>query len=400
MRKPSGDSAAERSALIVCPEAPYPATGGGALRTASILEYLAPRYALDVIVFREPGAADPKSAFSPGSVCHLHVIDLPYHSKRPAARAGRNLMRFLRGRPPLNDRFSGFEQEVSRCLGSRHYDVALIEHLWCAPYYDQVAPHAARTILDLHNIESVLYRRSGETGPWPASVLFGRFAGAAREIERRWLPRFSSVLVTSEEDAARVRQIAGSVCVYPNAIPAVARPLVHEENVIIFSGNLDYPPNIQGVRFFKSKIWPVLRERWPELRWRLAGKNAGGVASYLRGDSRIEVIGPVKDAIATIAAARVVVVPLLAGSGTRVKILEAWATGRAVVSTSIGAEGLPARDGEHLVLADTAESFAGAVSRLLESAGERERMGVAGRALYEQRFTWERAWNLLAGLGI
>jgi glycosyltransferase involved in cell wall biosynthesis len=124
------------------------------------------------------------------------------------------------------------------------------------------------------------------------------------------------------------------------------------------------------------------------------------VEQYVRGDERIELTGPVADAVVELAKARVVVVPLLAGSGTRVKILEAWAAGRAVVSTTVGAEGLPVRDGEHLLLRDTAESFAAAVSALLAAPEERLRLGAAGRRLWEREFTWPRAWEALAACGM
>ncbi len=102
-----------------------------------------------------------------------------------------------------------------------------------------------------------------------------------------------------------------------------------------------------------------------------------------------------EDAIGHLAAAKVAVVPILSGSGTRLKIIEAWAAGTAVVSTSLGAEGLPARDGENILLADDPSSFSGAVSRLLESPAERERIGRAGRDRYEREFTWESAWGML-----
>lgn len=392
----------DHSALVLSPEAPYPAAGGGAIRTASILEYLGPRYALDVVVFREPGAPDPRSAFPPGSARAVHVIDLPAHSKAPAARAARNLRRLAFGRPPLNDRFQGFAREMSLCLDRQRYDVALIEHFWCAPYFEQVAPHASRVILDLHNVESALYGSLADSGPWPKSAALGRFARAARRMEALWIPRFSSVLVASKEDAGRVRQIApqATVHVFPNAVPAVAEPQVSEENVVVFSGNLEYDPNISAVRFFRSEVWPLLRGQWPELRWRLVGRNPSAVAKYVRGDERIEITGPVEDAIVELAKARVVVVPLRAGSGTRVKILEAWAGGRAVVSTTVGAEGLPVRDGEHLLLRDTADSFAAAVSGLLAAPEERLRLGAAGRSIVEREFTWPRAWEVLAECGV
>ena len=392
----------DRSALVLSPEAPYPVAGGGAIRTASILEYLGPRYALDVVVFREPGAPDPRCAFPPGLARAAHAIYLPRHSKAPAARAARNLLRLAFGRPPLNDRFHGFARELSLCLDRQRYDIALVEHFWCAPYVEQVARHASRVILDLHNVESALYGSLADSAPWPNSAALGRFARAARRMEARWIPRFSSVLAASNEDAGRVRRIApqATVHVFPNAVPAVAGPQAIEENVVVFSGNLEYEPNISAVRFFRSQVWPLLRERWPELRWRLVGRHPHAVAKYVRGDARIEVAGPVENAIAELAKARVVVVPLLAGSGTRIKILEAWAAGRAVVSTPLGAEGLPVRDGEHLLLRDTAESFAAAVSGLLASPQERLRLGAAGRALCEREFTWPRAWEVLAECGI
>jgi polysaccharide biosynthesis protein PslH len=136
------------------------------------------------------------------------------------------------------------------------------------------------------------------------------------------------------------------------------------------------------------------------LVWRLIGKNPEAVSRHVRGDPRIQVVGPVDSAVEALAAVQVAVVPLRSGSGTRVKILEAWAASRPVVSTTLGAEGLPARDGENLILADEPGQFAAAVSALLESAALRKRLGSAGRHLYEREFTWDAAWLELAAAGI
>jgi glycosyltransferase involved in cell wall biosynthesis len=168
-----------------------------------------------------------------------------------------------------------------------------------------------------------------------------------------------------------------------------------EEDVVAFSGNLAYPPNIEAVRFFTSEVWPVLQERWPGLRWRIVGKNPEAVVRYLRGEKYIQVSGPVEDAVRELAKAKVAVVPVRTGSGTRVKILEAWAAATPVVSTSLGAEGLPVRDGEHLLLADDAKLFAETVSGLLASQDRRARIGEAGRRLYETSFTWPAGWRVL-----
>jgi glycosyltransferase involved in cell wall biosynthesis len=106
-------------------------------------------------------------------------------------------------------------------------------------------------------------------------------------------------------------------------------------------------------------------------------------------------VGPVEDAVAEIARSRIAIVPLLTGSGTRLKILEAWAAGLPVVSTTIGAEGLPARHEETILLADGAPAFADAVTRLLTCTDLRQALGSAGRLLLEKEFTWETAWRRL-----
>jgi glycosyltransferase involved in cell wall biosynthesis len=183
------------------------------------------------------------------------------------------------------------------------------------------------------------------------------------------------------------------VRVYPNAIPWVPVPVRTKEHEIVFSGNLEYHPNFSAVRFFARQVWPGLRRRWPQLVWRLVGKSPGAVAKLVAGDPRIQLSGPVEDAVAELARAQVAIVPLLAGSGTRFKILEAWAAALPVVSTSIGAEGLPVRDGEHLLLADTAVTFAEAISRLLTCKDLRESVGNSGRLLLEKEFTWKSAWE-------
>jgi polysaccharide biosynthesis protein PslH len=402
MPKRGGDSESSPAALFVAPEAPYPVVGGGALHSAALFEYLASRYEVDVLVFHEPGAPDPAAAFPRGLVREIGVIELPYHAKSAASRAARNLDRFVRGVPPLNDRFAGFGDRIGSWLDGRRYRLGVVEHFWCAPYQELLARHCDRTVLDLHNIESRLYEAYATEEPWPLSAMCRRFERCSLEMEREWLPRYSLLLATSEADAARARSIApgAAIEVYPNTIPRVEVPSIEKEDVIIFSGNLEYQPNVAAVRHFRNAVWPILKERWPDLVWRLIGKNARGVQRYTSGDPRIDLHGPVEDAIECLAKAKVAVVPILSGSGTRVKILEAWAASTAVVSTRLGAEGLAGRDGEHLLIADEAGDFASAVSNLLGSDEERERTAKAGRRLYETAYTWEAGWEKLTRIEI
>jgi glycosyltransferase involved in cell wall biosynthesis len=350
---------------------------------------------VDVITFREPGAADPAAHF-PTDV-GLHVIDLPFHSRTAAARAIRNLRRAVRGIPPLTDRFGGFNNQLAEAIGERRYALGVIEHFWCAPYAEVLRESCARLVLNLHNVESVLLDRSAAVSPAPQAALLRRFAARSRSLERIWIRRFDTVLVTSDDDAARVGVPA---VVYPNAIPFMEQPRVEKADSIAFSGNLEYEPNQAAVRWFRERVWPRLREARPTLNWRLIGKNSHAVQRYVTGDERIVVTGPVPDAVKELARNRTAVVPVVSGSGTRVKIVEAWAAGLPVVSTTLGAEGLPGCPGKHLLIADSPEDFGAAVLSVIESEQLQAELGASGRRLYEERLTWEAAWCTLTHWGL
>ena len=373
--------------------------GGGALRTASLLQYLTRRYALDLVVFRQPGAPHPAGALPPGLVRCLTVLELPANRRHTAARAWRNAVRVAREVPPLVDRFAGFERQVAEAVAGRCYEIGLIEHFWCAPYLEAIASACRRTVIDLHNVESVLHARCAAVGG-AAGFAHRVFRRSSLALERAWLPRFSSVLATSDADAAAIHAIAPQACVrvYPNAIPWPAAPCPTAgglANVLVFSGNMEYHPNHSAVRFFRCEVWPRLRAQWPHLVWRLVGRNAEAIRPLVAGDPRIQVVGPVEDAVGELARAGIAVVPLLAGSGTRFKILEAWAAGLPVVSTRIGAEGLPVEHEREILLADGASDFAAAVSRLLACTELRQRLAKAGRLLLQKEFTWETVWREL-----
>lgn len=396
MSKPSGDSR-KPGALMLAPEVPYPLAGGGAMRTASLLTWLSRRYHVDLIVFREPGSPDPRAAVPPELVSAIHVVELPFHSKEPWSRAARNLKRFVRGAPPLVDRFSRFDDQIGAHLSERRYALGVIEHFWCARYGGLLRQVCDRVVLDLHNIESVLLDRSAATHPWPTRAALSRFAASCRALEKKLLPQFDLLLITSEADRVHTVQAAPHVpaVVYRNAIPFAPRPSLPKIEEIVFSGNLDYDPNLAAVRFFQSDVWPALREKWPGLVWRIAGRNHERLAERMRGEAGVRFTGPFTDAITELASARAAVAPILSGSGTRIKIIEAWASGLPVISTSIGAEGLPGVPGEDLLIADTAVNFVRAVSSVLEFPSLAAKLGEHGRKLYESELTWDVAWRSL-----
>jgi glycosyltransferase involved in cell wall biosynthesis len=356
------------------------------MRSAALLEYLRRRFEVDAVTFAD-GLAGARR------------IELPFHSRSGAARAWRNVRRFALGRPPLVDRYSGFSREL-RALAGDGYDVAVIEHFWCAQYAETLRPVSRRLVLDLHNTESWLARTVAAGARWPAAALHRRFSSCYERLEKEWLPRFDAVLATSDIEAERVRELGGRVVVYPNTIGFRPAPVLSREEAVIFTGNLEYHPNIAAVRWFAREIWPEIRARRPGVEWRVVGKNPSAVARDVRGVEGAVLVGPVADAIEELARAKVAVVPLLSGSGTRFKILEAWCAGTPVVSTRLGAEGLGAEPGRDYIAADSAGEFASAVLRLLENRREQADLGACGRRLFEQRYTTERGWEMLDESGV
>ena len=384
---------------MLFPEPPYPLHGGGALRSAGLLAYFARHAPVDAILFREAGAEDPRDAIPAGLVRCSLLIDLPAHSKGTGARALRNLDRARRGVPPPVDRFAGCEDQIARFCRGLRWDTAVIEHFWCAPYRPLLARHASRVVLDLHNVESVLYERCSTEHGWPVSAFYRRFARRCRAIEREQLGRFDLVLAASAADASRARAIApGSrVEVYPNTIPSREAPRTSRRRQIIFSGNFEYDPNKAAAVWFGRMIWPLIHRRHPDLEWVLLGRNPEAVRGAVGGLPNVRLTGPVPDALPELARSLAAVVPLRSGSGTRIKILEAWSAGAPVVSTTVGVEGLP-REG--VLTADTPAAFAGAVERLVGSPELREDMALRAQKLFQENFTWEKGWNVLGRIGL
>ncbi len=381
--------------VILSPEPPYPLRGGGAFRIASLLHYFARFADVDLIFLSDSG----KPAEIPaGLVRRQTVIPLPVHNRAMWARYARNARRALRGVPPLVDRVSGLEAEVERALEGETYDLGLVEHFWAANYVGQLKANCRQVALDLHNVESTLHRRCAETSEGLVAAGHRHFGRRCRALEARLLPEFSLVLTTSAEDREQVLGIAtdAKVAVYPNAYPYTERPDVPSDPLtVVFSGNFEYHPNIDGVRYLMRDIWPEIVKRVPAARLLLVGRGEEFVRQYIQGDATVHVTGPVEDAVAEIARGAVVIAPLRTGSGTRLKILEAWAAHRAVVATPLAAEGLVVELGHNIELQDDPAEFATAVCNLLQNPDQRRQLAECGLQCLRERYTWEAAWVTL-----
>jgi len=224
-----------------------------------------------------------------------------------------------------------------------------------------------------------------------------------RGWEARHAARFDRCLVVSEIEAQRLRAGAAgtAVSLVPNGVDTAAlRPLPEAAagKRLIFVGHLRYPPNIDAVRFLARHILPALRARIPEAHLTVVGESAPRVLREFSGRADIHLVGRAACPLPYYRDAHVAVVPLRAGGGTRLKILEAMALGRPVVSTPLGCEGLAVEDGKHLLIAKDAKDFAAAVALLLTDRTLAARLTQQARALVEKDYDWTAIAKRLLGI--
>jgi glycosyltransferase involved in cell wall biosynthesis len=249
-----------------------------------------------------------------------------------------------------------------------------------------------RLILDLDDVESValwrLLRRS-RSRRWAYRVF--RYLDLVRlfAYERRAIRRFDRVFVCSEYDRLRFRR--RNVVVVPNGsdVPRELPSSGTDGGTLLFCGLLSYAPNEDAVRFFVGSILPAIRHELNDTRFAVVGASPSATVRALNDGVSVRIEADVPSVAEYYRTATVAVVPIRMGGGTRIKILEAWALGVPVVSTSIGCEGLECVDGEHLMVADSPQQFAQACVELLRSPARREALVRAGRELVMKKYRWE-----------
>jgi glycosyltransferase involved in cell wall biosynthesis len=294
---------------------------------------------------------------------------------------------------------------VDGLLSGRRYDVVTVELPFLARARLARAPRGERPprlVLDEHNLEFDLARQQARNEMGPARRVYNaiNWRKIRREETEIW-SRFDGVAFCSEADRSRAHALVPSMrsALVPNAVDVEyfrRRPSdpPGDGRTVMFFGALNYFPNEDGVLYFLREVWPLIEASHPEARLKIVGQQPTPEIAARRSP-RIEVAGTVEDLRPHLAAAAVSIVPLRIGGGTRFKILESMAMERPVVSTTLGAEGIEAEPGRHLLLGDDAKAFAAAVGRILDDPQLGARLGKEGRALVEQSYSWDAAAQAL-----
>jgi len=285
---------------------------------------------------------------------------------------------------------------VRKLLSQQTFDLVIFEHLaslLVSPLVARLAPKAVR-VLDAHNIDHKLMDRAADLAGY----------SRVRCQETSLADLVHAFFACSEADTKELEMLNHKRLLgftVPNGVDISRRRFDESPNKatskeILFCGSLDYEPNERGLVWFHSQIWPVIGAKEPAARLLVIGRNSDSAAyNPLKSDPSVNFIGTVEDVVPYYRRAGIAIAPLLSGSGTRLKILEAMSLGNPVVSTRIGAEGIAAEDEENILLADKPQEFAAAVLRLIASRDAFDNLRRAGRHLVEEKYDWRVVGNLL-----
>jgi polysaccharide biosynthesis protein PslH len=289
---------------------------------------------------------------------------------------------------------AAMRREVERRLAASEFDVLVCDFLMPSVNVPDGANCA--TLLFQHNVEAMIWRRHFEVQRNAAKRLYLRAQWEKTvKFERKECRRFDWVVAVSREDAETMRREygVGHVSDVPTGVDTdFFRPqgsAAADPHNLVFTGSMDWLPNEDAIRFFTEEVLPLVRREVPGVTLTVVGRNPyPSLVELGRRDSSIVVTGRVEDVRPYMERAAAYVVPIRVGGGTRLKIYEAMAMEKAVVSTTVGAEGLPVSDGEELLLADTPGEFAAAVVRVLRDAGLARSLGQRAAATVRERFGW------------
>ena len=257
-------------------------------------------------------------------------------------------------------------------------------------------PLKTPTLLFQHNVESLIWKRMHATAAGlKRAYLRGQWQ-RMRKFEFESSARFDGVVAVSDEDAAIMRKdyalknVLGAVPTGVDCEFFAESKWPRQEHSLVFLGSMDWMPNIDAVEFFTGEIWPAVKKKFPHATCTIVGRNPPAKVKELeRRIPGVRVTGTVDDVRPFLAAAAAMIVPLRVGGGTRIKIFEGMATGIPVVSTRIGAEGLPVKHGENILLADTPVDFAAQIAALFDAPAKAVCIGASGRTLVREKFGWE-----------
>ena len=385
--------------LLLTPQLPYPPHQGTSLRNFHIIRGLAQACEVSLLSFLEPGQSTEAEHIGPlAELCErIEMVPVPQRT------TGKRLYQLLATRRPdmAHRLFSqAFNIRLLQMLQADDYDIVQIEGIELARYLPVIRQGSPRSkiVFDDHNAETELQRRNFLTDlrqprRWVAAAYSAEQVRRLRKFERWVCQQADWVTAVSHPDKVHLEKLTGAktpITVIPNNLD-VTQFQLEEANVIpsdiVFSGKMDYRPNVDAVLWFADEVLPIVRKERPSTTFTIVGQKPHARLERLKNEPGITLTGWVERVEPYLAGANVFVMPFRIGSGTRLKLIEAMAAGKAMVSTAVGAEGFPVEHNRELLLVDEAAGFATAVLHLLTHPDERQRLGQAAQQ-FARQYDW------------
>ncbi len=390
--------------LWVKTELLHPVDKGGRIRTYNMLRALRREHRVTYVTLDDGGAAP--DAVERAAEYADELVRVPFRTaaKRSPKFYGELLANVFSPLPyaVAKYRSAALRRAIEELVARGTVDVVVCDFL--APSLNVPAGLPVRTVLFQHNVEAMIWRRHAEVARGAVARRYFREQWRRMEaFERAECRRFDHVIAVSAEDRDVFRSAYGvpSASDVPTGVDVdFFRPsggVAREPLDMVFTGSMDWLPNEDGILWFTDEVLPRIRDRVPGATLTVVGRNPPArIRALAERDPLVRVTGTVPDVRPYIERAAVFVVPLRIGGGTRLKIFEAMAMERAVVSTAIGAEGLPVAHGENVLLADAPQDFADAVTGLLEAPDRAGTIGASAAHLVRSSFGWDRVADIFA----
>ena len=383
--------------LFIVHRVPYPPDKGERVRAFHELKALAQRYCVTVV---SPG--DGRADYESAKVLHQwceRVILSPAGGTKGLVRG---LWRLLRGGSATEGYFHSdqLSQRIRKLTRDTRFDVAMASSSAMLGYLlDAKVPHR---VLDMIDVDSAKWFTYAAQARWPKSWIYQREGRAVQRLEQDSIIKCDAVLVVSEAEAhvlGDYRQKVGPLCNGVDMEFFSPREVEQQGGAsVVFTGTMDYRPNVDGVCWFVEKVWPGLKQEVPELRFVIVGRNPTAAVRGLSKHDGVEVTGAVDDVRGYLAEAGVAVCPLRIARGLQNKVLEAMAMGKAVVSSGPALEGLEVEIGRDVLQADTPEQWHESLVNVLRDDQLRTTLGKNARSCVEQRYNWDTRMAPLVSL--
>lgn len=370
---------------------PYPANNGAKIRIYNLLRHLSQKYQVTLLSFAETDEATPEQIAHMREFCQqVAVVRKPHFQPGTLKATLGYLSRWPRS---LVDIYSAeMETLVKQVCETETVDVIIASQFQTMRYLE-IVPHIPAI---LEELETTLFHNQVEQAGGQANRLRAQMTLTKFEsVLRLMLERGVAFTVVSEAEKRNIERFApanADIRVVPNGVDTTAnQPNVsvqRQAQRLIYTGAVTYQPNLDAVRYFIQDIWPLILAQAPQAEFWVTGGTGSVDVSDLAAQTGVRFTGYLPSVAEAVQASEAMVVPLLAGGGTRLKILEAMALGTAIVSTSKGAEGIAVHDGQDILIADTPQVFADAVLQVFADEALRAGLAVAGRALVEREYDW------------